>query len=168
MEEELVEILTKKQYKITTAESCTGGLVAATIVNVSGASEVFQAGFVTYANEAKEKELGVKSETLQTYGAVSEKTAKEMAIGCAAHAKAQVGISTTGIAGPGGGTAEKPVGLVYIGCAVRSNVYVEKNVFSGDRQQVRRQAADRAIGFALECIKKSVDAVVCFCTDWMW
>lgn len=154
MEEELVEILTKKQYKITTAESCTGGLVAATIVNVSGASEVFQAGFVTYANEAKEKELGVKSETLQTYGAVSEKTAKEMAIGCAAHAKAQVGISTTGIAGPGGGTAEKPVGLVYIGCAVRSNVYVEKNVFSGDRQQVRRQATDRAIGFALECIKK--------------
>lgn len=154
MEEDLVEILTKKQYKITTAESCTGGLVAATIVNVSGASEVFQAGFVTYANEAKEKELGVKSETLQTYGAVSEKTAKEMAIGCAAHAKAQVGISTTGIAGPGGGTAEKPVGLVYIGCAVRSNVYVEKNVFSGDRQQVRRQAADRAIGFALECIKK--------------
>lgn len=154
MEEELVEILTKKQYKITTAESCTGGLVAAAIVNVSGASEVFQAGFVTYANEAKEKELGVKSETLQTYGAVSEKTAKEMAIGCAAHAKAQVGISTTGIAGPGGGTAEKPVGLVYIGCAVRSNVYVEKNVFSGDRQQVRRQAADRAIGFALECIKK--------------
>ena len=154
MEEELVEILTKKQYKITTAESCTGGLVAATIVNVSGASEVFQAGFVTYANEAKEKELGVKSETLQTYGAVSEKTAKEMAIGCAAHAKAQVGISTTGIAGPGGGTTEKPVGLVYIGCAVRSNVYVEKNVFSGDRQQVRRQAADRAIGFALECIKK--------------
>lgn len=154
MEEELVEILTKKQYKITTAESCTGGLVAATIVNVSGASEVFQAGFVTYANEAKEKELGVKSKTLQTYGAVSEKTAKEMAIGCAAHAKAQVGISTTGIAGPGGGTAEKPVGLVYIGCAVRSNVYVEKNVFSGDRQQVRRQAADRAIGFALECIKK--------------
>lgn len=154
MEEELVEILTKRQYKITTAESCTGGLVAATIVNVSGASEVFQAGFVTYANEAKEKELGVKSETLQTYGAVSEKTAKEMAIGCAAHAKAQVGISTTGIAGPGGGTAEKPVGLVYIGCAVRSNVYVEKNVFSGDRQQVRRQAADRAIGFALECIKK--------------
>ena len=96
----------------------------------------------------------MKSETLQTYGAVSEKTAKEMAIGCAAHAKAQVGISTTGIAGPGGGTAEKPVGLVYIGCAVRSNVYVEKNVFSGDRQQVRRQAADRAIGFALECIKK--------------
>ena len=154
MEEELVEILTKKQYKITTAESCTGGLVAATIVNVSGASEVFQAGFVTYANEAKEKELGVKSETLQTYGAVSEKTAKEMAIGCAAHAKAQVCISTTGIAGPGGGTPEKPVGLVYIGCAVRSNVYVEKNVFSGDRQQVRRQAADRAIGFALECIKK--------------
>ena len=154
MEEGVVEILTKKQYKITTAESCTGGLVAATIVNVSGASEVFQAGFVTYANEAKEKELGVKSETLQTYGAVSEKTAKEMAIGCAAHAKAQVGISTTGIAGPGGGTAEKPVGLVYIGCAVRSNVYVEKNVFSGDRQQVRRQAADRAIGFALECIKK--------------
>ena len=154
MEEELVEILTRKKYKITTAESCTGGLVAATIVNVSGASEVFQAGFVTYANEAKEKELGVKSETLQTYGAVSEKTAKEMAIGCAAHAKAQVGISTTGIAGPGGGTAEKPVGLVYIGCAVRSNVYVEKNVFSGDRQQVRRQAADRAIGFALECIKK--------------
>ena len=154
MEEELVEILTKKQYKITTAESCTGGLVAATIVNVSGASEVFQAGFVTYANEAKDKVVGVKSESLQCFGAVSEKSAKEMAIGCAAHAKAQVGISTTGIAGPGGGTAEKPVGLVYIGCAVRSNVYVEKNVFSGDRQQVRRQAADRAIGFALECIKK--------------
>ena len=129
-----------------------------TLMNIIGCMDVMDSGNYLLdgvaIEQAKEKELGVKSETLQTYGAVSEKTAKEMAIGCAAHAKAQVGISTTGIAGPGGGTAEKPVGLVYIGCAVRSNVYVEKNVFSGDRQQVRRQAADRAIGFALECIKK--------------
>ena len=153
-EELVVSRLIERGLHIAFAESCTAGLCAARLVNVANASRVLDVSFVTYANEAKEKELGVKSETLQTYGAVSEKTAKEMAIGCAAHAKAQVGISTTGIAGPGGGTAEKPVGLVYIGCAVRSNVYVEKNVFSGDRQQVRRQAADRAIGFALECIKK--------------
>ena len=140
MEEELVEILTKKQYKITTAESCTGGLVAATIVNVSGASEVFQAGFVTYANEAKEKELGVKSETLQTYGAVSEKTAKEMAIGCAAHAKAQVGISTTGIAGPGGGTAEKPVGFLSILAVLSDLMSMSKKMFS---QETASRFADR-------------------------
>ena len=116
LEEQIVKKLQEKGYTITTAESCTGGLLAGRILNVSGASEVYMEGYITYANEAKERILGVKHETLETYGAVSKETAEEMAIGAARAAKADVALSTTGIAGPGGGTVEKPVGLIWISC----------------------------------------------------
>ncbi|MBR6159030.1 MAG: nicotinamide-nucleotide amidohydrolase family protein, partial [Lachnospiraceae bacterium] len=111
VEEIAVKLLAGCGYTVSTAESCTGGLVAGCIMNVPGASDVYNAGFITYSNEAKIKYLGVKRETLDKYGAVSEQTAREMAAGTAAAAEADVGLSTTGIAGPGGGTDEKPVGL---------------------------------------------------------
>ncbi len=153
-EEELVNKLTNKKYTITTAESCTGGLLSGTIVNVSGVSDVLNCAFVTYANEAKEELVCVRHETLGQYGAVSRQTAAEMAAGCAKAASADMGLSTTGIAGPGGGTEEKPVGLVYIGCSLHGNVSVERYEFTGDRQDVRRQAVSAAIDLAIHCLDK--------------
>jgi nicotinamide-nucleotide amidase len=123
-------------------------------VNVAGASSVFKEGFITYANEAKEKRLGVKRETLEKYGAVSEETVKEMAVGLAKETLADVTIVSSGIAGPDGGTKEKPVGLVYLCCFVNGKTYVEKNIFSGDRQSVRHQAVDRAIKLVIDSINK--------------
>ena len=107
LEEKIVRELEKKGYTITTAESCTGGLLAGRILNVSGASSVYNEGHITYSNEAKQRILGVSHETLKTYGAVSRQTAAEMAKGAARVANANVGLSTTGIAGPGGGTPEQ-------------------------------------------------------------
>lgn len=153
-EEELVIKLTNKSYTITTAESCTGGLLSAAIVNVSGASDVFHCSFVTYANEAKEKLVNVKHETLENYGAVSPETAAEMAAGCAAAANADMGLSTTGIAGPGGGTPEKPVGLVYIGCFLHGRTKTKRFVFGGNRAEVRSQAVQQALALALECMEE--------------
>lgn len=153
-EEELVKKLTNKGYTITTAESCTGGLLSATIVNVSGASEVLHSAYVTYANEAKEKLAHVSHDTLEQYGAVSKETAAEMCLGCAKTAKADMGLSTTGIAGPGGGTAEKPVGLVYIGCSLHGIVIVEKHIFKGSREEVRWQTVEAALDLAIQCLDK--------------
>lgn len=153
-ESELVKKLTKKTYTITTAESCTGGLLSATIVNVSGASRVFNCAYVTYANEAKEKLVHVSKETIEQYGAVSEETAREMCLGCAKEADADVGLSTTGIAGPDGGTEEKPVGLVYIGCSFHGKVLIERHQFIGTRKEIRRQTVDAAIELAIHCLDK--------------
>lgn len=153
IESELVTKLTNKHYTISAAESCTGGLLAATIVNVSGASEVFECSYVTYANKAKENLVYVNPETLSQYGAVSSQTAEEMALGCAKAAGADVGLSTTGIAGPDGGTADKPVGLVYIGCAVHGQVMTERHIFSGDRLSVRKQAVKAALDLAIHCLE---------------
>lgn len=152
-ETELVTKLTNNHYTIATAESCTGGLVAATIVSVSGASDVLNCSFVTYANEAKMNYAHVSEKTLSKHGAVSSETAAEMAEGCAKEAGASVGISTTGIAGPTGGTKEKPVGLVYIGCSVCGKTTVIRCCFLGDRQQVRRQAVEKAIDLAIHCLE---------------
>lgn len=152
LEESLVSLLSGKGLSITTAESCTGGLVAGTIVNAPGASEVFNGGFITYSNKFKKNFIGVKKITLEKYGAVSEKVAKEMAKGAQKEAKADVAISTTGIAGPGGGTEEKPVGLVYIGCAVKDKIYVEKFNFSGNRAKVRESTVAAALIMARKCI----------------
>ena len=153
LEETVVELLAEKGFHITTAESCTGGMIAGTLVNVAGASEVLNEGYVTYSNEAKERLLGVSHATLETYGAVSEQTAEEMAAGarCAAHA--DMSIVSTGIAGPDGGTKEKPVGLVYLGCASRNGVTVERYVFSGSRQEVRMSA----VHAALTLVKKVIE-----------
>ena len=152
-ESELVTKLTKKHYTISAAESCTGGLLAAAIVNVSGASRVFERSYVTYADLAKEDLVKVSRATLSRFGAVSSQTAEEMALGCAKAAGADVGLSTTGIAGPEGGTQEKPVGLVYIGCAVRGRVETECHIFQGNRLSIRNQAVEAALDLAIHCLE---------------
>ncbi|MCF0127199.1 MAG: CinA family protein [Pseudobutyrivibrio sp.] len=137
---------------VATAESCTGGLIAASIVDVSGASECFNEGFITYSNEAKMKNLGVKKDTLEAYGAVSKETAKEMAIGVRKKAGADFGISSTGIAGPTGGTKEKPVGLIYIACAFDNKVEVRQLNLKGDRTSNRNETVKEAIKLLNYCI----------------
>ena len=129
IEEEVVALLAKRHLTVTTAESCTGGLIAGTLVNVAGASQVLNEGYITYSNEAKQRLAGVDARTLDRYGAVSEQTAREMAVGVAHAASADMGLSATGIAGPDGGTEEKPVGLVYIGCCLGCETWVEKIIF---------------------------------------
>ena len=139
------DLLIKNNLKISTAESCTGGMIASRLVSVPGISDVFLEGAVTYANEAKVRTLNVKEETLKKYGAVSEETAREMAEGMAKRTGSDIAVVTTGIAGPGGGTEEKPVGLVYIGLYYKDEVYVYKNVFNGNRQKVRTKATVTAL-----------------------
>ena len=139
IEFEVAALLAEKQIHLTTAESCSGGLIAGTLVNVPGISEWFEEGYVTYSNRAKEKLLGVNHETLCSYGAVSSQTAEEMARGAAMAAQTDAAIAVTGIAGPDGGSAEKPVGLVYISCCCRGKICVQQHLFSGDRTQVRMQ-----------------------------
>ncbi len=145
LEERIIKELQKRNQTLTTAESCTGGLLAGRILNVSGASAVYNEGHITYSNEAKERLLGVKHSTLQQYGAVSKETAAEMAKGAALTANANVGLSTTGIAGPTGGTPEKPVGLVYVGCYINGEVTVEECRFLGDREENRNAAVEAAL-----------------------
>lgn len=136
----VAELLCEKKLSISTAESCTGGMIAATLISYPGISDVFKEGAVTYSNEAKIKRLGVKEETLNQFGAVSEETAEEMVEGIAREANTDVAISTTGIAGPGGGTEDKPVGLVYIGIYIKGKTIVQKFNLTGDRESVRRKA----------------------------
>lgn len=150
--EEVVKMLKAAKMTVTTVESCTGGLLSGILVDVAGVSDVFNQAFVTYANEAKHSLVGVNQETLDSYGAVSEETAREMAEGGAKAAKADACLSVTGIAGPDGGTAEKPVGLVYIGCHVNGNTVVERNIFSGTRREVREQS----VLAALKLLKKQL------------
>ena len=150
--EEVVKMLKAAKMTVTTVESCTGGLLSGTLVDVAGVSDVFNQAFVTYANEAKHSLVGVNQETLDSYGAVSEETAREMAEGGAKAAKADACLSVTGIAGLDGGTAEKPVGLVYIGCHVNGNTVVERNIFSGTRREVREQS----VLAALKLLKKQL------------
>ena len=155
LEEKIVKALLEKGYTITTAESCTGGLLAGRILNVSGASSVYNEGHITYSNEAKERLLGVSHDTLAQYGAVSQQTAAEMAKGAALVAKADVGLSTTGIAGPTGGTPEKPVGLIYVGCSVNGAVTVEECRFHGTRVENRNAAVEAALELLWKTLSKS-------------
>ena len=140
LEDSVAEMLVEKKKTIAVAESCTGGLVAAQLVNYPGISEVLLEGCVTYTNEAKVKRLGVNQETLDKYGAVSEQTAKEMAEGIRKGLGADIGLATTGVAGPGGGTAEKPVGLVYTAISIGDETFVRENNFNGDRRKIRNRA----------------------------
>ena len=155
--EEVVKMLKNAGMTVTTVESCTGGLLSGTLVDVAGVSEVLNQAYVTYANGAKQSLVGVKAETLEAYGAVSEQTAREMAEGGAKAANADAALAVTGIAGPDGGTAEKPVGLVYIGCHVNGNTVVERNVFSGNRREVREQS----VGAALALLKRQLQQNGC-------
>nr|WP_315035014.1 nicotinamide-nucleotide amidohydrolase family protein [uncultured Lachnoanaerobaculum sp.] len=152
LEMSVVNLLEKNELTISTAESCTGGLLAGRLINVPGVSDVYKEGFITYTNKAKRKTLGVNKSTLKKYGAVSEQTAKEMAVGAALAADTDISISVTGIAGPDGGTNEKPVGLVYIGVCIRDTVHVEEFRFSGDRANVREQTVISALGLLRKCI----------------
>ncbi len=152
VEEEIVELLESRGLTIATAESCTGGMVSARLVGVAGVSQVFMEGLVTYSNEAKMRLLGVKEETLAAHGAVSRETAVEMAEGGCARAGTDVCVSTTGLAGPGGGSKEKPVGLVYMACCVKGHTAAERHVFSGDRQQIREQSAEAALQLVRTCL----------------
>jgi nicotinamide-nucleotide amidase len=136
--------------RVVTAESCTGGWVAKALTDVAGSSEWFERGFVTYSNAAKVADLGVALETLKRDGAVSEATVKEMAAGALRVSGADIAIAISGIAGPGGGSVDKPVGTVWIGKAVRmSNPVAVKQVFDGDREAVRRKAVKQALELLL-------------------
>ncbi|WP_029452098.1 competence/damage-inducible protein A [Clostridium algidicarnis] len=141
------EKLIKENLTISSAESCTGGMLSARLVNVPSISKVFIEGAVTYSNQAKVSRLSVKKETLEKYGAVSKETAIEMAEGIAKTSKTDIGISTTGIAGPDGGTNEKPVGLVYIGLYIKGNTLVKELNIKGNREKVRTRATIEALNF---------------------
>jgi PncC family amidohydrolase len=140
LEVEIGNLMTQKGLTLATAESCTGGMVASTLVNVPGSSSYFKGSVVAYSNEVKESLLGVSSETLKAFGAVSAQTAREMAQGVRELLKTDIALSTTGIAGPGGGTDKKPVGLTYFAIATPDTVKVFKNIFPFGRNQNRRAA----------------------------
>ncbi len=149
----LLALMEGKGLTLATAESCTGGLIAAALTAIAGSSSVVMAGFVTYANDAKHKMVGVRQESLAQHGAVSAEVAQEMAEGARMRAGVSLALSCTGIAGPGGATPGKPVGLVFIGCAREgAATLVERHVFPGDRAAVR--AATVAV--ALDLARRSV------------
>lgn len=144
--ETLVELLKAQGLTCATAESCTGGGVGNAITAVPGSSAVFVGGVISYANEVKRDVLGVRQETLDSVGAVSAETAAQMAEGARKLLKADLAVSLTGIAGPDGGSDEKPVGLVWFGLATKDGVRTEKSIFAGDREEVRRKAIVHAVG----------------------
>ena len=154
MQTVVAEMLIEKKLTIATAESCTGGLVASKLIEYPGVSEVLLEGCVTYSNDAKMRRLGVKAETLEQFGAVSEETAREMAEGIAKQCEANIGVGITGLAGPGGGTEELPVGTVCFGLSINGNTVTYKQVFSGDRQQVRYASVDFVITKLIELLNK--------------
>ena len=145
---DVLAALRRRGWMAATAESCTGGLVAATLTEIAGSSDVVERGFVTYSNAAKTQMLGVPEAMITAHGAVSEAVARAMAQGALAHSPANIAVSVTGIAGPGGGSVEKPVGLVWFGCALRGDtVRTVSHVFPGDRATVRAGAV--AVAFDL-------------------
>ena len=153
----LVNALTRSKKRIATAESCTGGMISGAITSIGGASAVFDCGVCSYANFIKHKVVGVREETLSTYGAVSDRTAAEMARGIRKLAGADIGVSTTGIAGPLGGTPYKPVGLVYIGVSTELGLKIEKMLFgenNADRSRIRELATAAALYFALKAVEQ--------------
>lgn len=154
LEKSVVDLLVAKQLSVVTAESCTGGLLAAHITDVPGASAMFKSSLVTYSNKAKRRLLGVRKSSLDKYGAVSEQVAKEMVKGVAAISKADVAVSITGIAGPDGGSPEKPVGTVFIGCSVCGEVIVREFHFKGNRKKIRENTVACALTIMREQILK--------------
>jgi nicotinamide-nucleotide amidase len=151
---ELGAALRARGMKLATAESCTGGMIGAALTDVAGSSNYFERGFITYSNESKHELLGVSADILRSHGAVSAETAAEMVAGALHHSRADIAVAVTGIAGPGGGSAEKPVGTVYIGWGVRGQPCVTAHhLFDGDRADVRRQTVDAAIHHLLKAIE---------------
>ena len=152
LEKAVIDLLKEKDLKLSLAESLTGGMIAQRIVNVSGASEVFGYGFVTYSNKAKHKCLGVKKRTLKEQGAVSAKCAREMAKGACKASGADISISVTGLAGPGGGTKETPVGTVFMGCCYKGKAIAKEFHFTGNRMRIREQTTAHALAMLRDCI----------------
>lgn len=152
LEMAVAELLRKNRLTMSTAESCTGGMVAARLVNVSGVSEVFMQGMVTYSNEAKMRLLGVKEDTLKAYGAVSRETAREMAEGGAAASRTDVCVAITGLAGPDGGTDKKPVGLVHMACCLKGRTVWREYHFKGNREKIREQSMMKALDLVRLCV----------------
>lgn len=159
LEMAVAELLKKYNLTAATAESCTGGLLAGRLINVPGISSNFKEGYITYSNEAKEKLLDVSRDTLKQYGAVSRETAEEMAAGGAKAANADICVAVTGIAGPGGGTKEKPVGLVYISCCCKGKLYTEQNRYTGNRSKIR----EYSVASALTLLRKAILSEVASC-----
>jgi nicotinamide-nucleotide amidase len=153
-EEELGELLRTKSMTLAVAESCTGGLVSDMITNVPGSSLYFLAGLVTYSNDSKIDFLGVSKETLESYGAVSEQVAIEMARGARIATGADIGAAVTGIAGPGGGTEQKPVGLVYFAVDDGRAILTDRAFLSGDRREVKRSSSQRLIEIIVRSLRK--------------
>ncbi|MCU6761279.1 competence damage-inducible protein A [uncultured Roseburia sp.] len=152
IEEKIAKLCEKHHLTVSTAESCTGGLVAGTLINAPGVSAVYKEGYITYSNEAKQRLLAVSEDTLNAYGAVSHQTAYEMAEGCAKAADSDFAVTTTGIAGPGGGTKQKPVGLVYIGCYAKGSTKTYEKHYSGSRTEIRNQAVTDALALLYHAV----------------
>lgn len=148
---EVASLLTEKELMVATAESCTGGLIGHALTNIPGSSAYYAGGVISYTNALKIKLLGVAASTLEEHGAVSESTAREMAEGIKTVAHADIGVASTGIAGPGGGTSEKPVGLVYIGLAAEVTT-VKDFVFDGDRLQNKKSTVQAALQMIRDCL----------------
>jgi PncC family amidohydrolase len=151
----LGELLLKKKLTIATAESCTGGLIGAAITAVSGSSDYFDGGVIAYDNRIKRDLLGVPARVLGKYGAVSAETVLAMASGACRLLKTDCAIAVSGIAGPGGGTTEKPVGLVYIGIAVRDSCRAVRCNFSGERQRIREKTVERSLREMIAAVGKA-------------
>jgi len=149
---EVIEKLLEKNITITTAESCTGGLIASEITKYAGVSAIYPGSVVSYSNEIKMKLLGVKEKTLIEHGAVSKECVKEMLSGVGELMGADISVAVSGIAGPDGGTDEKPVGLVFIGVKLKEEFFIEKNIFKGDRNEVQQKAKNRAFEMVLKLI----------------
>ena len=152
LEQVVVKMLQKRGFTICTAESCTGGMLSSRLISVPGASDVFKIGFVTYSNKAKRKFIDVNRDTLKKYGAVSKETAKEMAKGAVFKTDADVSLAITGIAGPDGGTKEKPVGTVFIGCYFADSVTVREYHFTGNRNKIRELTVVNALDLLRHCM----------------
>lgn len=149
--QQLIEVCAARGFRIATAESCTGGLIAATLTDIAGSSAVFERGFVTYSNPSKTQLLEVSEALITTHGAVSEPVASAMAYGAITHSEADLAVAVTGIAGPGGGSAAKPVGLVFIAVAARAGKPVcEEHIFPGTRENVRLAAVEKALSMLYE------------------
>ncbi len=148
----LLELCRRKKLRIATAESCTGGLIAATLTEVPGSSDVVERGFVTYSNEAKQAMLGVPAATIEKFGAVSRETAEAMAAGALANSPAELAVSVTGVAGPGGGSTEKPVGLVHFAVASKGGALIHREKSFGDigRARVRHASVVEALAMLRE------------------
>jgi nicotinamide-nucleotide amidase len=150
---QLIDLYRSKELRIATAESCTGGMIAAALTDIGGSSDVFERGFVTYSNAAKTELIGVPADLIVHHGAVSVHVAREMAIGALKHSPADVAVAVTGIAGPGGGTEAKPVGLIYLATARRGgDPMIERHQFHGSRAEIRQATVERALEMLAEAV----------------